>query len=106
MSDELDALRKEWDQKLRQIQQRQQDAARSQPRMNKLDELVAELKQKQRTLSELAAQRENLEATLQNDDSAKKDQEIQQLRYELANVNKQFLEIIEEKNRMYEDLTQ
>ena len=46
-----------------------------------------------------------MEASLVVDDSSQRDKEIQALRVELAEVNKEYMEILEEKNRIYEDLT-
>ncbi len=71
----------------------------------KLDELAAELRAKQSELDRLQARRGELERALKNEDASKKEAEINELREGLADLNKQFLEILEEKNRMFEDLT-
>lgn len=105
MRDDLDALKREWDQKLARAAQRTESLLGATTKAGKLDELAAELRAKQGELSALESRRGELERQLKNADGSKKEAEIRELREGLADLNKQFLEILEEKNRMFEDLT-
>ena len=70
-----------------------------------MKDLGEALKEKIRQLESLNAERASIESSLNQDDTQEKDQKIRELRTELQGLNKAYLEILEEKNRMYEDLT-
>jgi chromosome segregation ATPase len=105
MREDLDALKREWDQKLERAAQRTESLLGSAVKGGKLEELAAELRAKQSELSVLQSRRAELERQIKNADSSRKEAEIRELREGLKDLNKQFLEILEEKNRMFEDLT-
>lgn len=105
MRAELDALKWEWDNKLKRAAQRTDQILDQAIKGGKLDELSDLLRQKQRDLQVLLSKKSEIERNLQNSEPNMKDNEITALRQDLQNINKQLLDLLEEKNWMFEELT-
>jgi len=56
-------------------------------------------------LQSLLSKKQEIERNLSNSEPSLKDNEINALRQDLQNINKQLLDLLEEKNRMFEELT-
>ena len=104
MRNELEALHREWEAKLARAAQKADSALQSGPKSKIVQELMEELRAKQRELSMLESQRQAWEREASPEGSYK-DSEIQRLREQIRGLNSQFLAVLEEQNRIYEDLT-
>ena len=97
--------RQDWDSKLNHAQRRAEQMMQAQARGGKLDDLMAELRDREGALASLERQRLDLERAIDSDDHVQRDRQIQALRSDLNRVNKQYMDILAEKNRMYEEMT-
>ena len=76
MKNELEALKREWDAKLKKAGQRADQLLDQAVKGGKLDELSEELKSKQRDLQTLLSKKTELERSLQNSEPSLKDSEL------------------------------
>lgn len=105
MKSELESLKRDWDAKLKKAGQKTDQLLDSAVRGGKLDELSEELKRKTRDLQDLLSKKAELERQINSSEPSLKDSELANLRQDLASINKQFLDLLEEQNRIFEDLT-
>lgn len=107
LKDELDNLNKEWkdrvsvSSKLASIPPSKSDGAETTKRINML---TKELSSKTRELEDLRSQKSVMERELA-DDGSLLDDKIQRQRDELDELNRKYLSTLEEKNNIYEELS-
>ena len=107
LKDELDNLNKEWkdrvsvSSKLASIPPSKSDGAETTKRINML---TKELTNKTRELEDLRSQKSVMERELA-DDGSLLDDKIQRQRDELDELNRKYLSTLEEKNNIYEELS-
>ena len=107
LKDELDNLNKEWkdrvsvSSKLASIPPSKSDGAETTKRINML---TKELSNKTRELEDLRSQKSVMERELA-DDGSLLDDKIQRQRDELDELNRKYLSTLEEKNNIYEELS-
>ena len=109
LRDEIARISQNWVERLTRVTKQTEDTIRSnehEEHARKIERLLHDLSLKNQELDKLKARRDELLKQVSNDDSATKDANNEQARKELDEINNRLLEILSEKNNMYDDLVQ
>jgi chromosome segregation ATPase len=107
LGNELKRLSEEWLIRLQLVTKQTEETIKSnehEDHVRKLNRLLQDLDDKNKELEALQARRDELLKQVSTEDSSSKDENNKRARQELDNVNNQLLDLLNEKNQMYDDL--
>ena len=108
LKDELDKANESWTTRLQRSTQEAEAQIRrteNEEHVKRIEKLIFELNEKNKQIADLNKKRDDLQREASPEDSAVKDQKVARHKDDLEKVNAELLQAVEEKNRVYDELT-
>jgi chromosome segregation ATPase len=107
LNEELSRLNAEWQERLLRTTRETEELIRkneNDDHVKKIESLLADLEKKNQELNDLKNRRNEIEREVSTESSDSKDAKILASRAELDKINQDYLNALEEKNRLYDEL--